>query len=189
MAEITQTVPLYKQMSFNNLLAPISVERRRAHYIYSGMSFTADLREGLQWPTIAESAKTTFDLSITAPETGAIEADLILVAPRVLYDGGVRLAESEILQNHLEQPAATLNRETAAKLGLTEGDSVMLTSAQGSLTLPVKLSRLLPAQVVRVPRNLPGAPAEQLLNGNGLAKGNGVAVAVTLTKETVQEPA
>jgi NADH-quinone oxidoreductase subunit G len=183
MAEITESVPLYRKMSFSNLLTPISVARQRSHYIYSGMSFTSDLREGLQWPTLAESFEATFDLDFVEPGSNPIEAEFILVAPRVLYDGGVLLAQSEMLQNHIEQPAATFTRVTADRLGLAKGDSVSLATPGGSLTLPVKIDYRLPENVVRVPRNLAGAPAEQLLAGNR------VAIAVEIVKASVQEPA
>jgi hypothetical protein len=49
--------------------------------------------------------------------------------------------------------------------------------------LPVKIDYRLPENVVRVPRNLAGAPAEQLLAGNR------VAIAVEIVKASVQEPA
>ncbi len=73
MAEITQQVSLYAGMQFENLLAPISLERKTAHYIYEGMSFTADTREGLQWSTLAEGTS-KLPLSIISPFTPA-EAD------------------------------------------------------------------------------------------------------------------
>ncbi|MEM7029273.1 MAG: NADH-quinone oxidoreductase subunit NuoG [Chloroflexota bacterium] len=166
MAEITETVSLYQQMSFDNLLNPISLERQRSHYIYSGMSFTSDLREGLQWATVAEG-DTSFDLTFVAPETDLGEGDLVLVAPRILYDGGVLLAEAEILQPHIESPAATMSQAVADGLGVGTGDTVSLKSSEGEISLPVKLDRLMPDGVVRVPRNLTGSPAEQLLNGHG----------------------
>jgi NADH-quinone oxidoreductase subunit G len=181
MAEITEKVPLYREMSFANLLAPISVERRRSHYIYSGMSFTSDLREGLQWSTLAEAPQTTFDLTFMAPTTGPVKDGFTLVAPRVLYDGGVLLGEAEILANHIEKPYATFSRADAERLGLAENEMVSLTSSEGTVTLPVKINRLVPEGVVRVPRNLAGAPAERLLNGQG------VTIAVEVARVTVQE--
>jgi len=184
MAEIAQTVPLYGEMSFANLLAPISIERQRSHYIYSGMSFTSDLREGLQWPTLAEaSEETTFGLEFVAPTAEPAGGEFTLIAPRVLYDGGVLVGEAEILKHHLEQPAATFAAADAGRLGLSAGERVSLKSAAGTVTLPVKIDRRLPEGVIRVPRNLSGAPAERLLAGPG------VTVAVELTKEAVQEPA
>ena len=97
--------------------------------------------------------------------------------------GGVRLAQSELLESHIEQPAATVSRGGAEQLGVAEGDTVTVSTSEGSVDLPVKVNRLLPDNVVRIPRNLSGAPAEQLLNGHG------VSAIAEVTKATVQEPA
>ena len=191
MAEITGQVSLYQAMSFDNLLKPVSVARQRAHYIYSGMSFTSDLREGLQWPTLAERGD-SFELQFVAPTHTPSDAAFTLIAPRVLYDGGVLIGEAEILQSHLEQPAATFAQADADQLGITAGDEVTLSAGGNTVTLPVKIDRLLGAGLIRVPRNLSGSPAEQLLNGAGVT----AAVEVVVTQapqasieEPVQEPA
>ena len=181
MAEITEQVPLYKEMNFANLLTPISVERRRSHYIYSGMSFTADLREGLQWSTLAEDAETAFELKFVAPTTTPVDRGLTLVAPRVLYDGGILISQAKILANHLEKPYATFSQADAERLGLVENEIVSLTSSEGTVTLPVKINRLLPEGVVRAPRNLANAPAERLLNGLG------VTTAVEVARVAIRE--
>jgi hypothetical protein len=57
MAEITREVPLYAGMEFSNLTAPVSLERKTSHYIYEGMSFTADVREGVQWRTVSPKSE------------------------------------------------------------------------------------------------------------------------------------
>jgi NADH-quinone oxidoreductase subunit G len=181
MAEITQTVSLYNQMHFSNLLTPITVERHRQHYIYAGMSFTSDVREGLQWSTQAEKSDSSFDLRFVAPAETA-KAEWLVVTPHVLYDGGVLISQSEMLLGQLEQPKASFSRLDAEKLGVKNGDTVTLTSAHGSVTLPVRTNRLLPEGVISIPRNLSGAPAEKLLGGEG------VTVAVEVSKVSVQEP-
>jgi NADH-quinone oxidoreductase subunit G len=181
MAEITQTVSLYNQMHFSNLLTPITVERHRQHYIYAGMSFTSDVREGLQWSTQAEKPNSSFALRFVAPAETA-KAEWLVVTPHVLYDGGVLISQSEMLLGQLEQPKASFSRLDAEKLGVKNGDTVTLTSAHGSVTLPVRTNRLLPEGVISIPRNLSGAPAEKLLGGEG------VTVAVEVSKVSVQEP-
>ncbi len=170
MAEITETVPLYAGMSFENLLQPISVERQRAHYIYSGMSFTADVREGLQWASLAEDSNHQFTLTFVepAPLASSKGDDLILVAPRVMYDGGVLLAESEIVTNHIHQPVLKISQSEAARLGIQDDDQVVLSSETGAVNLPVTIDDTVPAGVVMLPRNLQGCPAERLLNGTGV---------------------
>ncbi len=169
MAEITQTVPLYKGMAFSNLLAPVSLERKTAHYIYEGMSFTADVREGLQWATLAEeSPEAKLVLRFIAPALPPqTDGDLILVAPRVLYDDGRLFAEAELVYPHIQQPQIMLSRPDAARLQVSNGDSVTVTRNGSSVTLPAQVNRGVGEGVVLIPRNLAGRPAERLLGVNG----------------------
>jgi NADH-quinone oxidoreductase subunit G len=169
MADITQTVPLYTGMEFGNLIAPISLERKTAHYIYEGMSYTADVREGLQWATVAEedSAKITLRFIKPAPPPGN-EAGLTLVAPRFLYDNGRLLAEAELMQPHLHQPQILLSRADAAKLAVSNGDIVTVSQNGTSVSLPVQVNRQVGEGVALVARNLAGHPAEKLIGENGL---------------------
>jgi NADH-quinone oxidoreductase subunit G len=157
MAEITQQVPLYAEMKFENLLAPISLERKTAHYIYEGMSFTADVREGLQWSTLTEIAtKVPLDIILT------------LVAPRFLYDNGRLLAEAEVVQTHINPPQILLSRPDAKKLGLAPGDQVTVSQNGVSVDVPVQVNRMLDEGVALLPRNLAGRPAEKLVGPAGL---------------------
>jgi predicted molibdopterin-dependent oxidoreductase YjgC len=169
MAEITRRVPLYAEMEFKNLTAPISLERETAHYIYEGMSFTADVREGVQWPTLAEGGEAKIQLRFVEPaRPPAKEKGLTLVAPRVLYDGGRLLAEAEVVALHIHQPQIWLSRLDAGKLGVTNGDKVTASRNGASVTLPVQVNRHLPEGVAFVPRNVEGRPAERLVGPHGL---------------------
>lgn len=170
MAEITQTVPLYREMSFGNLVAPVSLERKTSHYIYEGMSFTADVREGVQWPTLAErDAGAKLPLRFIAPAAPPENTNgLTLAAPRLLYDGGRLFAEAELMQPHIHPPQIILSRPDAAKLGVSGGDTVTVTGNGASVTLPVQVSRLVNKGVALVGRNLAGRPAEKLVGVNSL---------------------
>jgi predicted molibdopterin-dependent oxidoreductase YjgC len=170
MAEITQHVPLYAEMKFENVTAPVSLERKTAHYIYEGMSFTADVREGLQWPTVIESdSDAKIPLRYIAPaEPDKGEDQLTLVAPRFLYDGGRLLAEADVVQAHITQPEILLSRPDAAHLGVTKGESVTVSQNGVWVDLPVRVNRMLSEGVALLPRNLAGRPAEKLVGPAGL---------------------
>ena len=169
MAEITQQVPLYKAMKFENLTAPVSLERKTSHYIYEGMSFTADVREGVQWPTVAEDDSARLQLRFVAPTAPAKnETGFVLVAPRFLYDDGRLLTEAEIVQPRLTRTEVLLSRSDARKLDLANGVSVVLSHNGASVTLPVRLDRTVPEGVVVLPRNLAGRPAEKLVGSGGI---------------------
>jgi NADH-quinone oxidoreductase subunit G len=169
MAEITQAVPLYQEMAFSNLVAPISLARKTSHYIYEGMSYTADVREGVQWPTLAEhTTGTELRLRFIAPASPPEDAaGLTLAAPRVLYDDGRLFAAADLMQSHLQPPEISLSRADAARLKVAQGDSVAVSANGRTVTLPVQVNRLVPEGVAVVPRNLAGRPAERLLGVNG----------------------
>jgi predicted molibdopterin-dependent oxidoreductase YjgC len=173
MAEITQRVPLYAAMDFKNLVAPVSLARKTSHYIYEGMSFTADVHEGVQWASLAErqgeqAAKLPLRfIEPAAPATGT-EGEITLVAPRLLYDGGRLLAESEVVESRINKPKALLSRADAGKLGLKTGDMLTLSQNGSSVALPVQINRLVSEGVVIVARNLEGRPAEKLVGPTGL---------------------
>jgi len=173
MAEITQRVPLYAGMEFENLVAPISLTRKTSHYIYEGMSYTADVREGVQWATLAEDdSEGAPKLPLHFIEPASIEADgdgMTLVAPRFLYDGGRLLAEAQVVGAHIHKPHILLSRSDAQKLGVTNGDQVTISQNGASVDLPVRADRRLEAGVALVPRNVAGKPAEKLIGPNGLS--------------------
>ncbi len=169
MAEITQTVPLYAGMEFSKLIAPVSLERKTAHYIYEGMSYTADVREGLQWASLADQGSDKIALRFIAPLSAPDgRAEFTLVAPRVLYDDGRLLAEADLMQPHLHRPRIMISRSDADKMELSNGDSVTVSGNGAAVSLPVQVDRQIGAGVVLVARNLAGRPAERLIGGNGL---------------------
>ncbi len=169
MAEITGQVPLYAQMDFANLTAPVSLARKTEHYIYEGMSFTADVREGVQWPTLAENSAARVPFRAVQPAAIGDTADgITMVAARLLYDDSRLLAEAEVVQPHIHRPKIMLSRPDAEKLGVSGGDTVTVSQNGTSLALPVQVNRMLSEGVALVPRNLEGRPAEKLMGGNGV---------------------
>jgi NADH-quinone oxidoreductase subunit G len=170
MAEIAQTVPLYTGMKFENLVAPVSLARKTAHYIYEGMSYTADVREGVQWPSLAENESAKVPLRFIAPATALVKEDvaLTLVAPRVLYDEGRLFGEAELMCNHIVPPQVLVSPVDAQKIGLVNGDSLTVSQNGMSVMLPVVINRSVSAGMVVVPRNLAGRPAEKLLGPGGV---------------------
>jgi len=167
MAEITETVPLYAQMGFENLTAPVSLERKTAHYIYEGMSFTTDVREGVQWATLAEGdGKIT--LRFVAPVEPESGDGLTLVASRFLYDDGRLLAEADVVKAHITQPQILLSRFDAERLAVTNGDIVTVSQNGASVDAPVQVTRMLSEGVAVLPRNLAGRPAEKLVGPDGV---------------------
>ncbi len=172
MAEITQQVPLYAGMEFENLTAPVSLERKTSHYIYEGMSFTADAREGVQWPTLAENnaeggPKLPLRFIEPAPVAGD-EDGFTLVGSRFLYDGGRLLAESQVVESRIRQPQILLSKLDAQRLGVANGDEVTVSQNGVSVALPVKINRMVAEGTAVAPRNVAGRPVEKLVGPGGV---------------------
>jgi predicted molibdopterin-dependent oxidoreductase YjgC len=173
LAEMAQAIPLYAGMSFDQLARPVPLSRRMSHYIYAGMSFQAEVREGIQWATRAEREAAILELgwidpeapraNLASPARGASQAAFTLVTPRVLYDGGTLLGQAEILGTRLVRPYVALARTDAQALGISDGDTLLVSTNGTSVTLPAYANGLVPQGVVAIPRNLEGRPAESLL--------------------------
>jgi len=101
------------------------------------MSFTADVLEWLQWPTLAETGpEGEWKLALRFIEPALVAdagAGVTLVAPRYLYDGGRLLAEAEVVQSRLHRPELLLSRSDAQKLGVGNGDEVTVSQNGTSL--------------------------------------------------------
>ncbi|MDM8528243.1 NADH-quinone oxidoreductase subunit NuoG [Anaerolineales bacterium HSG24] len=166
MKEITEQVSLYQGMSFENLVTPVSLDRQTDHYIYEGMSFTTDVRDGLQWATVAESEQQKITLRLIAPQSCTSSDEMTLVTPRMLYDSGRLLAETELLQGHIFQSKALLSSLDAKKLELNSGDTVTVSRNGTAVNLPIQISRMLNEGMILIPRNIEGRPAEKLVGAS-----------------------
>lgn len=171
LAEMALTIPLYAGMSYERLSQPVPLSRRMSHYIYAGLSFQTEVREGIQWPSQAENEPVTLPLIwVDPPPPPAEDEGFTLVTPRVLYDGGTLLGQAEILGTRLVQPHLALSRADALALGVSSGDQLQVVadnhqqSTQRTVTLPAQVDGVVPKGVVAIPRNLKEQPAESLLS-------------------------
>jgi predicted molibdopterin-dependent oxidoreductase YjgC len=164
LAEMAQHVPLYAGMSFERLAQPVSLSRHMSHYIYAGMSFQADIREGIQWPTQAEDESVILELIwVDPPDPSADRDGFTLVAPRVLYDGGTLLGQAEIFGTRLARPYVALSQADALALGVSNGDPLPVMADGRHVILPARVDGRVPEGVIAIPRNLKGRPAESVL--------------------------
>jgi predicted molibdopterin-dependent oxidoreductase YjgC len=136
------------------------------------MSFTTDVREGVQWPSLAEDdSKDAPKLALRFIEPVAVGSEsygFTLVAPRFLYDGGRLLAEAQVVEAHIHSPKILLSRPDAQQLGVVDGNEVTISQNGTSLALPVKVDRMLAEGMVMIPRNVADRPAEKLVGPDGL---------------------
>ncbi len=96
----------------------------------------------------------------TPAQPGAGEA--VLASWHHLIDLGSLLDGDEYLGGTARPPVVRLSKETAAQLGVAEGDPVTVGTERGAITLPASLTEL-PDGVVWVPTNSPGATLRRTL--------------------------
>jgi len=98
------------------------------------------------------------------PPAGNSEYPLALVTGRLLYDGGVRLGQSEIMRQLVPEPFVEINPIDAEALGIADGAVVTVASPKGELKLTAKVTEDIRPGCVFVPRNFPEAPVSALLD-------------------------
>ncbi len=93
--------------------------------------------------------------------------DLLLVSGRSLWDAGTAVAHSPSLSGLHPKPAARLHPDDLGRLDLAAGSIVRVSTARGSLDLPVAAEPGLAPGTVAVTFNLPGASAAGLIDSRG----------------------
>ena len=89
---------------------------------------------------------------------------LRLVTGRTLYDGGISVAASDSLSELVPEPVLLVNPQDRDRIGVEDGAEVRVTSARGSLTLPVRADIAIAPGTAYLPFNLPGAGVGELVD-------------------------
>ena len=102
------------------------------------------------------------------------QGEAVLTGWRMLLDNG-RLQDGEPhLAGTARAPVARLSADTAAEISAAEGDPVTVSTARGSITLPLSVTDM-PDRVVWLPLNSPGSAVHQQL---GVTTGSIVKIGV-----------
>ncbi|MDL2402644.1 NADH-quinone oxidoreductase subunit NuoG [Rhizobium mayense] len=103
-----------------------------------------------------------FTKSVPTPPSGAffeppsapnVAGPLMLVTGNGLFHNGYLSERSEILNTIADDPYVEMSGDDAAQLGLSDGDQVIVRSAQGELTAKLRVNRRFPRGLVFVPEN------------------------------------
>jgi len=140
MAEIAKLASMYRNISYQEL----------------GESGLPRAEEDREPPILVKPE--TCDLQ---PETGDL---LALVTGRLLYDGDIRLAQSDIMRQFVPEPFVEINPADAEALGIADGATVTVASSKGELKLAARVSEDIRPGCVFVPRNFAEAPVSALLD-------------------------
>jgi NADH-quinone oxidoreductase chain G len=89
---------------------------------------------------------------------------LALVTGRLLYDGGIRLGQSDIMRQFVPEPFVEINPADAEPLGIADGTAVTVASPKGELKLTARVTENIRPGCVFVPENFPDAPVSALLD-------------------------
>jgi NADH-quinone oxidoreductase subunit G len=95
-----------------------------------------------------------------APKPGAGEA--ILAGWRMLLDAGQLQDGEPHLAGTARTPVVRLSEATASGIGAADGDNVSVSTAHGSITLPLTITEM-PDQVAWLPLNSPGSAVHREL--------------------------
>lgn len=89
-----------------------------------------------------------------APPPAAIAADRpMLITGNGLFHNGYLTEHSEILNTVADDPYVEMAAQDAAHRGLSDGDQVVVRSAQGELTAKLRVNRRFPDGLVFIPEN------------------------------------
>jgi len=150
MKEIASLVPQYKEVGYENLG-----------------------RKGVKWPSWQEGESSYIPLddlhlsfspfTINEPEKMQ-PGNRYLITGTSLFHSGTLSTYAQGL-NTLENKAwVEVNGQDADDLGLSEGDTVTLSSSQKSINAPVKIASAVPAGVVFIPYHFRDAKVHMLIN-------------------------
>lgn len=153
--EIVKTVGIYSGAGYEKLRSSGGVWGRQANnenVYYDGTSYHNTEGLGVQWPTLAEQRKVTFDFVPTKPASRPVlDGQLLLVAVPRLYDGGTLMENADALQFWVADPYVGLGRDDAVRLGIASGDRVRLTSSAGWIEIWARIDTSVTAGTALVP--------------------------------------
>ncbi|NJN84203.1 MAG: molybdopterin-dependent oxidoreductase [Caldilineaceae bacterium] len=133
--------------------------------IYEGLTWEALGDQGLQWDAAGVRARPAYR-KVTQPDLAESgEQEFALVTGSVLFDGGELFSRTEQMAGMARGAVISVHPVDAAKVGMNEGASVIISNGNGQLTLVVSLDETVQRGTVWIPDSLPAAPVGTLLNG------------------------
>jgi NADH-quinone oxidoreductase subunit G len=106
-----------------------------------------------------------------SPRVGAEQA--VLASWRQLLDEGTLQRDEPALAGTARPPVVRLGKDTAVRLGVTDGEPVTVTGPLGAITLPARITEM-PDRVVWLPMRSPGSHVRA-----GLGVGPGGVVSIS----------
>jgi len=148
----------------------ITREISEAVALYKGLTWEALGDQGQQYD--AASVRPTAQLREIEqgdlPTPGGQE--LLLISGRVTYDDGNLFRLTPQMSNYAFGRNAGINAADAAKLGLSDGDSILVQNERAEITLNAKIHEQVLPGTIWIPESIHGAPAGALSSGDAVTK-------------------
>ncbi|HIQ05448.1 MAG TPA: NADH dehydrogenase (quinone) subunit G [Anaerolineae bacterium] len=142
-------------------------EITRAVPAYAGMGWDDLGDAGKQWSVQAVQQRPSFRPAYQRVLSSSGGYPLTLITGNLLYDGGTMFRTTKAVGGLIPQPEVWMNPQDARQMGLRAKQMITVASPSGRLRLAVRLDEQVWPGTIFVPRSLPGAPVETLLNGEG----------------------
>ncbi|MBE2270311.1 MAG: molybdopterin-dependent oxidoreductase, partial [Anaerolinea sp.] len=156
MAEIAGAVPAFAGARYAELA---KVDRQFPEVggedlYYGGTAYKNSGGLGVQMPTAADNGEAVAEGAVSVPTVPV--GDLIVVPTTSLYNRErvFRPSEVEIMAPRIPVPFAEINAADAAKLGIQEGDSVVIDVEGAAFEVKAHVNGSAPQGVILLPRHL-----------------------------------
>lgn len=131
--------------------------------LHEGVTYVA-LGDGIPYNSAAHVGKLkSGDWPLPAPWVPSGKNDIYLMLDKDKFHSGTISRQSKALNSIYEKPYARISPGLAKKQDLTEGDTVIIRSDKGQLTLPVKIDKVAPEHVVLLTNYFNGLGALSLV--------------------------
>jgi predicted molibdopterin-dependent oxidoreductase YjgC len=124
--------------------------------LHSGLTY-GDIRDGMDlWPykgePVSHASRLEPEKLLEKPSVPEPEG-LYLMLESPLFHSGTMSRRSQALMDVYPAPSAGVNPKTAEKISALEGDAVEVSTARGSLMLPLRIERGIPEHTVLLTNN------------------------------------
>lgn len=143
----------------------IMEEIARVSPLYRDLSYAEIEKGDCLWPYKGEPLRGVIDeIPVALKETHEYKGELYLAPEKSLFHSGTISRRSSILRKICPEPAVKIGVQHAERLGLKEGDNVVVSTAQGSINLQVSIDTSIKDNKVLLSNNFEGRGVFSLLN-------------------------
>ncbi len=177
MLEITKTIPEFAGVRYNEL-AKVSKQFPDVggqDLYYGGTAYKNTGGLGVVIPSAAEAGETMSAADVSAPDPVSAQDGLVIVPTTELYNRAPTFEPSaaEVMEARIPQPYIEINAADAARLNISDGDTVEVAFATGSVQVRAHVNGKAPQGSALLPRHLTDAPTPHTLAVGAISKVEG----------------